>query len=60
MTDNLDIADNLVKYILALLVIVCYFARIVSGPVAIVLVLLALVMLLIAVVKLFITLITRD
>lgn len=60
MTDNLDIAENLVKYILALLVIVCYFARIVSGPLAIVLVVLALLVLLIFVIKIFVTVITRD
>jgi hypothetical protein len=60
MTKNIETADTIVKLILAVLVIAFYFSRVISGPLAQVLMFLAVIVLLIFVVKALLILVTRD
>ncbi|MEX1238912.1 MAG: hypothetical protein WEB30_04315 [Cyclobacteriaceae bacterium] len=54
MTKNLEMADNIVKVVLAVLTIVLFFFNVIAGPLATVLVILSCAMLVIYAIRLFI------
>ncbi|MBT1686461.1 hypothetical protein [Dawidia soli] len=60
MTKNLDTADTIVKLTLAVAVVVFYFGRVISGPVARGLVILAIALIVRFVAKALLLFITRD
>ncbi len=60
MTKNLETADSLAKLFLAVLVIVFYFSRVISGPFGKLLMILAVLVIVIFIVKTFLFFITRD
>lgn len=60
MTKNLETADMIVKLVLALSAVIFYFTRIISGPVARVLMILGVLIIVIFVVRILLTLLTRD
>lgn len=60
MTKNLETADMIVKLILALSAVIFYFAHIISGPVARVLMILGILVIVIFVARTLLTLLTRD
>ncbi|HEY0742730.1 MAG TPA: hypothetical protein VGD40_14775 [Chryseosolibacter sp.] len=60
MTKNLETADAIVKIVLAVLVIAFYFSRVITGPLARVLMFLAVIVILIFALKVAVLLFTRD
>jgi hypothetical protein len=57
---NLDTADTIVKLVLALLIVVFYFGHVVSGPLALLRMVLVVVVLLISLVKAVLVFMTKD
>jgi hypothetical protein len=60
MTKNLEKADNLVKLVLSLSIIVSYFAGVIQGPFAFLLLTLALFILVVFITKLVVTMFLND
>ncbi|MFZ6014409.1 MAG: hypothetical protein ACOYXT_28985 [Bacteroidota bacterium] len=60
MTRNLETADTIVKLVLALLIVLSYFSRVISGPLARIMTILAILVIAIFMAKVFLSFITRD
>ncbi len=60
MANNLETADTIVKLVLAILVIVFYFTKVISGPPAWILLVLAILVGVIFALRMVLILVTRD
>ncbi|HEY0768950.1 MAG TPA: hypothetical protein VGD31_01265 [Sphingobacteriaceae bacterium] len=60
MTKNLETADLIVKIVLAVLVISFYFSRVITGPLARILMFLAVILIVIIAFRMAVLVFTRD